>query len=184
MRLQLWRTFSPLTEYNLQSFYFQHWRLREHLTQGVVGICSGFSRQRCGELGDQSKGLRLPQLQPQTRLSESLCRRLPLWNVAGSASIISRPGILPGVPLTKWHSPGRKRLLFGGVLSVRLKMMLQKTKKCNNWVIKIHSIIICHISHVYSGVGWTFSVQLINNKTARDQYLSFSSLTEREVIDH
>lgn len=69
-------------------------------------ICSGVGGQCRGELGHQSKGLCLLQLQPQARLPEPLRRSLWLPDVAGCESILSCPRILPGVPLTKRHSPG------------------------------------------------------------------------------
>lgn len=75
-------------------------------------VPSGVGSQCSGKLGNQSKGLRLPQLQPQTRLPQPLCRRLGLPDVAGGESIISCSRILPGVPLTKWHSPGRNCCCF------------------------------------------------------------------------
>jgi len=73
--------------------------------------CPGVSGERGGELGQQSQGVRVPQLQPHAGLPEPLRRELRLPAVAGGARVLRRARLLPGVPAAERHPPGR---LVGG----------------------------------------------------------------------
>lgn len=95
------------------------------------GASPGFSCQCGGELGHQPKGFCLPQLQPQTWSSQPLLGGFRLPDVAGSSSIVSRPRILPGVPLAEWHPPGK------------LKMMLMMWR-CSRSIMFIMSLFFIH----------------------------------------